>query len=178
MKIFLNILIVILFLFSVSCDENIVEPDAVPMTIDEMLATPGYTWVNEVLVTYQQDISTYSQIQSLIDTNRDKFVIFARAACSCPDDKKEFAQVIKILIDLEKDKKFSRKNWEMFAMSSRSNPNPYSNICKINYLPEIVYLRNGVPYYNFIDTLKYVISNNLKYPIKVEELMLEALKRP
>lgn len=178
MKFSINILVVLLVLFSISCDENIVEPDAVPMTIEEMLNTPGYTWVNEVLVNYQQDVATYAQIQAQIDTNRDKFVIFARAACSCPDEKKEFAQVIKILIDLEKDKKFSRKNWEMFAMSSRSNPNPYSNICKINYLPEIVYLRNGVPYYNFIDTLRYVISNNLKYPIKVEELMIEALKRP
>lgn len=178
MNFLVNTLLVVVFLFSISCNENIVEPDAVPMTIEVMLNTPGYTWVNEVLINYQQDAATYAQIQSLVDTNRDKFIIFARAACSCPDEKKEFAQVVKILLDLEKDKKFNRKNWEMFAMSSRSNPNPYSNICKINNLPEIVYLRNGVPYYNFIDTLHYVIINNLKYPVKVEEIMLEALKKP
>ncbi len=178
MKFLLNTLLVFIILFSFSCNENVVEPDAVSMTIDEMLSTPGYTWVNEVLATYKQDAAVYSQIQALIDSSRDKFVIFARAACSCPDEKKEFAQVAKILLDLEKDKKLSRKHWEMFAMSSRSNPNPYSNLCKLNNLPEIVYLRNGVPYYNFIDTLRYVINNNLKYPVRVEELMLEALKRP
>jgi len=178
MKRILNILIFSLILLTYSCNESVVEPDAIPLTIEEMLTTPGYTWVNEVLATYQQDAAIYAQIKTLIDTTRDKFVIFARAACSCPDEKKEFAQVAKILLDLEKDKKITRKNWEMFAMSSRSNPNPYSNICKINNLPEIVYLRNGVPYFNFIDTLRYVISNNLKYPVKVEELMLEALKRP
>lgn len=178
MKILIYIFTIALGFLSYSCNENIVEPDAIPMTIEEMIGTPGYTWVNEVLVNYQQDAALYAQIKSIIDTNRDKFVIFARAACSCPDEKKEFAQVAKILIDLEKDKQFRRKNWEIFAMSSRTNPNPYSNITKLNYLPEIVYFRNGTPYYNFIDTLRYVISHNLKYPIKAEELMLEALKKP
>jgi len=109
MKNILNILFFTIILLFYSCSESVVEPDAIPMTIEEMLATPGYTWVNEVLATYQQDAAIYTQIKSLIDTNRDKFVIFARAACSCPDEKKEFAQVAKILLDLEKDKKNNQK---------------------------------------------------------------------
>lgn len=177
MKIF-NILFVLFIFFFFSCDDNIVEPDAIPMTIETMLETPGYTWINETLINYNPDPNIYSQIYSLIDSNKDKFVIFARAACSCPDDKKEFAQVAKILLKLEEDKKISKNNWEIYAMSSRTNPNPYSNIVKLNNLPEIVHFRNGKPNYYFIDTLKFVILNSLKYPVKAEELFLEALKKP
>jgi hypothetical protein len=169
----IRIFAIVLIGFLWSCNEKVIEPDAIPMTVDQMLETPGYTWVNEVLVTYQPDTAIFNQIVDLIDTNRHKFVIFARASCSCPGEKKTFAQAIKILQDLN----FPESKYEIYAMSARTNNNPYSNIVKLNQLPEVVIFKNEVPIYYMDDTLDQTIKFEKIYPITAEQLILEALKK-
>jgi hypothetical protein len=168
-KLFL-IAIVPIFFF-LGCDSNPIEPDAVKMTVKQLSDTPGYTWMYELFSTYQPDSVVENNIKKLLDTNRDKFVIFARASCSCPTEKKEFAQVLKILMDV----KFPENDYEIYAMSSKTNPNPYSNIIKLNDIPEVYYFRDGVPVYSIIDTLYSNIQKGVKYPVRVEDVMYEAL---
>jgi len=155
-----------------SCETNTTEPNAIQMTVEQLTETPGYTWMNELLATYQPDSTVEKNISTLLDTNRDKFIIFARAACSCPTEKKEFAQLIKILRDLN----FPTKLYEIYAMSSKTNPNPYSNIITLKEIPAVIYMRNGVPYYSIIDTLYNNVAKGLKYPVRLEDVLFEALK--
>jgi hypothetical protein len=157
----------------IGCEEETVEPDAIPMTIEEVADTPGYLWVWDVLTTYKGDTVLKPQIGQLLDTNRDKFLVFTRAACSCPTEKREFAYIVKILRDL----KYPESKYELFAMTARSNNHPYMNMFTLNDLPAIIYMRNGVPYYSLLDTMKYNVSKLIKYPVFIEELMMEALKK-
>lgn len=170
---YIKSIFIVLIVLLAACSEKVIEPDAISMTVDEMLNTPGYTWVNEVLVTYQPDTTIFNQIKELIDTNRHKFVIFARASCSCPSEKKTFAEAIKIFQDLN----LPQSKYEIYAMSARTNPNPYSNIVKLNQLPEIVLFKDEVPIYYMNDTLDQTIKFEKTYPITTEQLILEALKK-
>ncbi len=172
-NIYIKVSLVILISFFLGCKEKVIEPDAMPMTVDKLLETPGYTWVNEVLATYQPDTAIFNQIKELIDTNRHKFVIFARASCSCPGEKKTFAETIKILRDLN----FPVSKYEIYAMSARTNNNPYSNIVNLNQIPEIVVFKDEVPIYYMSDTLDQTIKFEKTYPITAEQLILEALKK-
>ncbi|OGU60308.1 MAG: hypothetical protein A2X64_03695 [Ignavibacteria bacterium GWF2_33_9] len=165
---------ILLFLFAVnSCQDNAVEPDAIPMTIEEMANTPGYLWIWEALETYQADTTVMSEIAARFDPNRDRFLIFSRAACSCPTTEKSFTYIIKIFRDLGLDTNV----YELYAMTARANHHPYEGLFTLNELPAIIYLRNGTPYYSLIDTLDWNIANNITYPLKTEELLLEALKK-
>ncbi|MGB9701156.1 MAG: hypothetical protein ACPL1A_00350 [Candidatus Kapaibacteriota bacterium] len=168
-------IIIITFIITLtlwSCNTTTTEPDAIQMSVEQLAETPGYTWMYELLTTYQPDSIVEKNIGALLDTNRDKFIIFARAACSCPTEKKEFAQLIKILRDLHYPTKF----YEVYAMSSKTNPNPYSNIITLKDIPAVIYMRNGVPYYSIIDTLYNNVAKGLKYPVRLEDVLYEALK--
>ena len=168
----INIFAVILILSG--CKDSAIEPDAIPMTIEKIAETPGYLWIWDVLSTYKSDSILTLQIGQRLDTNRDKFLIFTRAACSCPGEKKDFAYIVKILRDL----KFPESKYELYAMTARSNNHPYLSKFTLNDLPAIIYMRNEVPYYSLLDTMKYNIDHNITYPLFIEELMLEALKKP
>lgn len=168
------IYLLLILIASWSCEDNAIEPDAIKMTIEEVAETPGYLWISDVLNSYVGDTILKPQIKQMLDTNRDYFLIYTRAACSCISEKKEFAYIVKIFRDLN----FPESKYEIFAMTARSNNHPYMDKFKLNELPAIIYLRNGVPYYSLLDTLEYNIDNLKKYPLKIEELMFEALKKP
>lgn len=173
-KTFLFFVLIYLGIALNSCNDNTAEPDAIPMTIEELAATPGYLWIYDVLSGYKGDSLLVPQISQKLDTTRDKFLIFARASCSCASEKKEFAYLVKILRDLN----FPTSKYEIYAMSSKSNHHPYESLFTLKEIPAIIYLRNGVPYYSIMDTLQYNIDHLIPYPLKIEELLLEALKKP
>jgi len=71
---------------------------------------------------------------------------------------------------------FPSSHYQILVMNSISNNHPYQSKINIKVLPTIMLLKNTNPIYCLTDTLAKSIDLQLQYPVKSEELLLEALK--
>lgn len=158
--------------FTISCDDNSVQPDAQIMTINELASLTGYGWLGTTLATYTPDSTILNEIKPLLDSNSQFFTIFTKSCGPCAATSQQFAEIIKILQMCN----FPESHYQILVMNSVSNNHPYQNIIHIKVLPTVMLLKNNVPIYSLMDTLAKSIDMQLKYPVKSEELLLEALK--
>lgn len=165
-------LILFTLFFAISCNDNSVQPDAQPMSIQDLSNLPGYEWLSGTLATYQPDSTIFNEIKPLLDPNTQSFVIFTKSCGPCASSNQQFAEIIKILQMCD----FPSSNYQILVMNSISNNHPYQNKINIKVLPTIMLLKNTNPVYCLTDTLAKSIDLQLQYPVKSEELLLEALK--
>ncbi|HRS02289.1 MAG TPA: hypothetical protein P5545_07045 [Bacteroidota bacterium] len=161
-----------LLFFTISCDDNSVQPNAIEMSLNSLSELPGYDWIGSVMATYQPDTTIFNEIKPLLDSNSQYFIFFVKSCGPCASASQQFAEIIKILRMCN----FPENRYEILVMNSISNNHPYQNIIHINSLPTIMLLKNNVPIYSLSDTLAKSIEKQLQYPVRSEELLYEALK--
>ncbi|HOV91631.1 MAG TPA: hypothetical protein PLC04_00925 [Candidatus Kapabacteria bacterium] len=161
-----------LLFFAISCNDNSVQTNAVEMSLDSLSELPGYDWIGSVMASYTPDTTIFNEIKPLLDSNSQYFLFFVKSCGPCASASQQFVEIIKILQMCN----FPNDRYEILVMNSISNSHPYQNIIHIYSLPTIMLLKNNVPIYSLSDTLAKSIEKQLKYPVKSEELLYEALK--
>ncbi len=161
-----------LLFFAISCNDNSVQTNAVEMSLDSLSELLGYDWIGSVMASYTPDTTIFNEIKPLLDSNSQYFLFFVKSCGPCASASQQFVEIIKILQMCN----FPNDRYEILVMNSISNSHPYQNIIHIYSLPTIMLLKNNVPIYSLSDTLAKSIEKQLKYPVKSEELLYEALK--
>ena len=158
--------------FTISCDDNSVQPNAEVMTLEQLQGLTGYAWIGTTIATYEPDSTILEEIKPLLDSNSQFFTIFAKSCGPCASSAQQFAEIIKILQMCN----FPESHYQIMVMNSVSNHHPYQDMIHIKTLPTIMLIKNNTPIYSLTDTLTKSLDLQLLYPIKSEELLLEALK--
>lgn len=158
--------------FTISCDDNSVQPEAEIMTLNQLSNVTGYAWIGTTMATYTPDSAILNEIKPLLDSNSQFFTIFTKSCGPCASTSQQFVEIIKILQICN----FPEDRYQIMVMNSVSNNHPYQDMMKIKTLPTVMLLKNNSPVYSLTDTLTKSIDLQLKYPLKSEELLLEALK--
>lgn len=157
-----------------NCSENEAITDAIPYKIDEINKMPGYGWFYEEYSKYQVDTNLLNEIRKFYNPSVHKILLFTMPSCSCPNLKyKRFPQFYKILQNVG----ISNDQIEFYSMSSIRSRHPYDSLLLITSLPSFYILKQNKPIYSITDTLDFNIYYGKTYPIKLEELLLEGLKK-
>ena len=158
--------------FTISCDDNSVQPNAEVMSIEQLQNLTGYAWIGTTMATYKPDSTILEEIKPLLDSNSQFFTIFTKSCGPCASSSQQFAEIIRILQICN----FPESHYQIMVMNSVSNTHPYQEMIHIKTLPTVMLLKYNSPIYSLTDTLTKSIDLQLQYPVKSEELLLEALK--
>ncbi len=171
MKAFIQLIVVSMVYFLISCESNPVAPQAELMDLNELAKTPGFQWFDLEIDKYQPEQSIIPQLQSKFNSSTDSLIIFVKPSCSCPGTQQYFPALIKTL----REANIPLSNYKVYSMNSTNNRHPYENIFKVNQLPTF-FLKNGdKAVYSISDTFYLAQANHQNY--KLEELLLKALEK-
>lgn len=170
-KIFYLIL-AITFLYGCSNDDTIL--NAIPYKIQDLNKLPGYGWFYEEYDKYQVDTNLLKQIVQVYNPAIHKIIIYSMPSCACPGLKyTRFPQLYKIL----QQAGISNNNVEFYSLSSLRSRHPYDSVIVLSTLPSFYIIKQSKIVYSIADTLDYNIYYGKTYPLKLEELLYEGLKK-
>ena len=162
--------LIFITMLMVACEETTApEHKAVQMTKSELSETIGYTWFNGYWNYYQTNDSLTQIIDTTINRNIHKFVLFIEPECSCKELVKEPAYIVKVL----DNSNINEDNYELWGMGSVDAEHPYENILNIKKLPFIGLMRNDDFVYSILDSfIKFKAYRN----VSLEQVILESLE--
>ncbi len=174
MKTLKFIIIVVTFLFLVKCSDDNSVSDAIPYKIEDLNKLPGYGWFYQEYDKYDVDTNLVKLIQHQYNSSIHKILIYSMPSCACPGRKYErFPQFYKILQNVG----ISHDKIEFYSLNSLRSRHSYDSVIVVTTLPAFYVLKQGKPVYSIADTLDFNIYYGKQYPIKLEELLLEGLKK-
>jgi len=169
-----KIVVSIILVFGLlSCSDSPTIPNAIEYEINKISAIPGYSWFKDEYDEYEPDAELIQNIIASYNMSVHKFVFFTRPSCTCPGEHLAFPHVYKIL----QSAGISTDAMEFYSMTSNRSKHRYEATFTVNKLPSFVVFKSGVPVYSITDTLSKNVYLGITYPIKFEELLLEALKK-
>lgn len=174
MRTFKSLIIILAISFFNSCTNNDTILDAVPYKIDDLNKLPGYGWFYEEYDKFQVDTNLIKQIEQVYNPAVHKIIIYSMPSCACPGLKyTRFPQFYKIL----QFAGINTSNIELYSLSSIRSRHPYDSMIVLSTLPSFYVFKQSKVVYSIIDTLDYNIYYGKPYPIKLEELLYEGLKK-
>ena len=174
MKLITKIVTLSILIFAINaCDENDTGPNvAKKLTVEELSQT--LYWFDTEYGLYQPDQAAVQGISDEFDPVTDRVYFFFQLACNCKIPQEPIPHLIKSLDQAGVDQGYM----EIYSLKNTATSHPFEHLFKIKRIPSIFLARasDSIPVYSVLDTMN---SIQTKYPdstIKVEQLLLEALK--
>ncbi len=167
------IAVIALFIGLAACSDSPTIPNALNYEINKLSDIPGYSWFNDEYNDYSPNPALIQSIRESYNASTHKFVFFTRPSCTCPGEHLSFPQVYKIL----QLAGIPDAAMEFYSMSSIRSKHIYDSGLTINSLPSFFVFKSGSPIYSLSDTLNKSVTLGLSYPIKYEEVLIEALNK-
>ena len=136
------------------------------LTESEIESTPGFSWFEVKVLIYKPNLTTIADIKSALKSKHN-FYFFATPACSCDSLQNIFPNAVKSLQDAGLD---ANTYCKFVVMKNETADNPFKDNFKIDKLPEIFLVVDGLPVYSIGDTLR------ARKDTQVETVILEAIR--
>lgn len=165
--------ILLVFIAVVSCEESSVDNTAKKKTLSEIRTEPGFEWFDYEVATYSPDPVASSQIDSLWQIKKFRFILFVNPSCNCSGTQKVFPSIVKSL----KSGNVPDSVIEIFVMTSPSFSHPYMNKFVVKSLPGCYTEVDSVKpfYYSCVDTFN-TYQSQFPNKYRIEDIIVMSLK--
>ena len=174
MKIFNIACVVFLIGLMTACQEDSPN-EAVEMKLDNVSNVAGYSWFKLEYENFLPETATINLIKLKLSVTEPKveykFYVYARPMCSCEEISKYFPKYMKIITQSG----VLDTNYHILSMKNTESLNPLSTKVKLNVIPALIIMKNGIPKASVIDTL---LNIQIKYPdstIVLEKLLYDLM---
>ena len=137
------------------------------LTRPDIPGIPGFSWFELKVNVYKPDLTLISDIKTLVKP-KHSFYFFAAPSCGCDSTQDAFPEGVKVLQDLGVD---MNTNCKFIVMKNETAENPFKDNFKVEKLPEIYLVVDGLPVYSIAKTLRGMPKNT-----PIESVILEAIK--
>lgn len=157
----------------VSCEETGIDNTARKKTLSEIRTEPGFEWFDYEVAAYSPDPLASSQIDSLWQIKKFRFILFVNPSCNCSGTQKVFPSIVKSL----KDGNVPDSAIEIFVMTKPSSSHPYMNKFVVKSLPGCYTEIDSVKpfYYSCVDTFN-MYQSQFPNKYRIEDIIVMSLK--